>query len=368
MTQDSGEPRDDIDVIGGAAPSADVAQDAVELSDRCKSLLQIVVQEYVDTAQPVGSRIIADNYQLGVSSATIRNDLATLEKAGLLTHPHTSAGRVPTDAGYRYFVRHLLSNTELPPAEQRMIRHQFHQARQEVDQWLRLSTAVLARASQAAALATLPRAHETRFKHLELLAIRDSVVLVVLVLQGGAVKQQIITLDAPLEQPDLSRISNELNEKFADATTNVIVSEALTLSTLAHDIAMLVLDLMKREDEHLSEGIYRDGLAQMLEAPEFAEGENMRRIVQVFEQRSFLDEVLTELVSVSHVHVLIAGEGRYVELQDVALVLSRYGVEDEATGMLGVIGPMRMPYARTIGAVRYVSDLMSDLMHQIYGK
>jgi heat-inducible transcriptional repressor len=368
MQNDSSEPRNEVDIISGSTPLKNAAEDGIELSDRCKHLLQIVVQEYVDSAQPVGSKNIADNYQLGVSSATIRNDLAALEKAGLLTHPHTSAGRVPTDAGYRYFVRYLLSSTELPAAEQRMIRHQFHQARQEVDQWLRLSTAVLARASQAAALATLPRANESRFKHLELLAIRDSVVLLVLVLQGGAVKQQIITLDAPLEQPELSHISNELNEKFANANVNGITKEAAALSTLPHDIAMLVLDVMKREDDHLSERIYRDGLAQMLEAPEFAEGENMRRIVQVFEQRSFLEEVLAELVSVSHVHVLIAGEGRYVELQDVALVLSRYGVEDEATGMLGVIGPMRMPYARTIGAVRYVSDLMSDLMHQIYGK
>jgi heat-inducible transcriptional repressor len=192
---------DDVNISGGDVIGGDdvLLEINAELSDRCRHLLQIVVQEFVDTAQPVASKSIADNYQLGVSSATIRNDLATLEKAGLLTHPHTSAGRVPTDAGYRFFVRHLLSNTELPPSEQRMIRHQFHEARQEVDQWLRLSTTVLARASQAAALATLPRATESRFKHLELLAIRDSVVLLVLVLQGGSVKQQIITLDSALE-------------------------------------------------------------------------------------------------------------------------------------------------------------------------
>jgi heat-inducible transcriptional repressor len=339
-----------------------------DLSERCRQILRIVIQEYVNTAQPVSSKTIAENYQLGVSSATIRNDLAVLEQAGLLTHPHTSAGRVPTDAGYRYFVRYLVANTELPQSERRMIRHQFHQARQEIDQWLRLSTAVLARASQAAALATLPRANESRFKHLELLGIRDAVVLMVLVLQEGAVKQQIITLEAPVEQEELSRLSNELNQKFVNGNAIAIAGEMATLSPLARDVAALVLDMMKRMDDHLSERIYRDGLAQMLEAPEFAEGENMRRIVQVIEQRSLLEEILTELVSVRDVHVLIAGEGRFVELQDIALVFSRYGVENEAIGMLGVIGPMRMPYARTIGAVRYVSGLMSDLMHQIYGK
>jgi heat-inducible transcriptional repressor len=339
-----------------------------ELSERRKQVLRIVIQEYVDTAQPVSSKAIADSHQLGVSPATIRNDLAALEQAGLLTHPHTSAGRVPTDAGYRFFVRHLLSNAELPQSERRMIRHQFHQARQEVDQWLRLSTAVLARASQAAALATLPRATESRFKHLELVGIRDAVVLLVLVLQEGSVKQQIITLDTPLDQSELSRVSNELNEKLRGANVSQVEIEMPRSSVLAQEIALLVLEIMRRMDDHLGERIYRDGLAQMLDAPEFVEGNNMRRIVQVFEQRSLLEEILAELVTISDVHVLIAGEGRFMELQDTALVLSRYGVENEASGMVGVIGPVRMPYARTIGAVRYVSSLMSDLMHQLYGK
>lgn len=339
-----------------------------ELNERRRQVLRIVVQEYVDTAQPVSSKTIVEQYPLGVSSATIRNDLAALEKAGLLTHPHTSAGRVPTDAGYRYFVRYLLSNTELPQTERRMIRHQFHQARQEIDQWLRLSTAVLSRTSQSAALATLPKANESRFKHLELLGIRDAVVLMVLVLQEGTVKQQMITLETPLDQSELSRLSNELNEKLAKANTTEIVNELSTLSPLAVEIANLVLDIMQRVEDHLGDRIYRDGLAQMLEAPEFAESENMRRIVQVVEQRSLLDNILAELVTIRDVQVLIAGEGRFVELQDITLILSRYGVENEATGLLGVIGPVRMPYGRTIGAVRYVSDLMSNLMHQLYGK
>jgi heat-inducible transcriptional repressor len=122
-----------------------------ELAERRRRILNIVIQEYVQTAQPVGSGAIAQNYDLGVSPATIRNDLAFLEEEGLLTHPHTSAGRIPTDAGYRYFVQHLLTESELPQDERRAIRTQFQQARQELDQWLRLSTSVLARTSQSAA-------------------------------------------------------------------------------------------------------------------------------------------------------------------------------------------------------------------------
>lgn len=344
-----------------------MTEEALELTERQKTILRIVVQEYVDTAQPVGSRTIAEKYQLGVSPATVRNELAVLERAGLLTQPHTSAGRVPTDAGYRYYVSHLLDSPELPPAEQQAIRRRFEESRQEMDQWLRLSTAVLAEISQAAALATLPRAHRSRFKHLELVAIRDAVVLMVLVLEAGTVKQQILTLDEPLEQSELSRVSNELNERLARADAETVRSRVATLSPLAQQVAILAAELMEREDSHLSDRIYRHGLAQVLEAPEFSQGENVRRIVQVLEQRPLLEEILTGLVTVQDVEVLIAGDGRFVQLQDISLVLGRYGVEGQVSGLLGVIGPMRMPYRRTIGAVRFVSGLMSDLMGRLYG-
>jgi len=337
------------------------------VSDRRKDLLRIVVQEYVDTAQPVASQSIADKYNLGVSPATIRNDMAALEREGLLTHPHTSAGRVPTDAGYRYFVRHLVPNMELPSSERRMIQHQFHQSRREIDQWLRLSTAVLSQASHGAALATTPRAVHSRIKHLELIGIRDAVVLLVLVLEEGAVKQQIVSLDGPVTQDELSQTSNELNEHFAGSDVTHIATRMELLSPLAQDVAVLLVDMMKRLDGAVGERIYRDGLAQILEAPEFAEGENVRRVVKVMEQRSVLEEILSELVEIDDVQVLIAGEGRFVDLQDISLVLTQYGIENQVTGIIGVVGPLRMPYGRTIGAVRYVAALMSDLMHQYYG-
>jgi heat-inducible transcriptional repressor len=336
------------------------------VGDRRKDLLRIVVQEYVDTAQPVASQSIADKYNLGVSPATIRNDMAALEREGLLTHPHTSAGRVPTDAGYRYFVRHLVPNMELPSSERRMIQHQFHQSR-EIDQWLRLSTAVLSQASHGAALATTPRAVHSRIKHLELIGIRDAVVLLVLVLEEGAVKQQIVSLDGPVTQDELSQTSNELNEHFAGFDVTRIATRMELLSPLAQDVAVLLVDMMKRLDGAVGERIYRDGLAQILEAPEFAEGENVRRVVKVMEQRSVLEEILSELVEIDDVQVLIAGEGRFVDLQDISLVLTQYGIENQVTGIIGVVGPLRMPYGRTIGAVRYVAALMSDLMHQYYG-
>ncbi|MCB0089121.1 MAG: heat-inducible transcription repressor HrcA [Caldilineaceae bacterium] len=337
------------------------------LTERQQRLLNIVIQEYTRTAQPVSSKAIAETGNLGVSSATIRNDLAFLEQEGLLTHPHTSAGRMPTDAGYRYFVQNLMADAELPIAERKRIRQEFSSVRQELDQWLRLSTTVLANASQSAALATAPRSSQSRFKHVELVAIRDTKVLLVLVLQTGVVRQQLLDLDLPMDQSELNMASNELNDRFVGATSTAIQKLHNSLSPFAKQVSVLIVDIMERHDSMAHRHFFRDGLAQVLDAPEFAASDNVRRIVQVLEERTILDQVVDEYSSANEIQVIIAGEGRYHELQEISLVLSRYGVDDQATGMLGVVGPLRMSYGRNIGAVRFVAMLMSDMVQEIYG-
>ncbi len=340
--------------------------DTINLTDRRKKILRTVIQEFVRTAQPVSSNMCQTS-DLGVSPATIRNDLAALEAFGLLTHPHTSAGRIPTDAGYRYFVHYLMADTELPPDERMSIRQEFHQARQEIDQWLQLSASVLARTSQSAALATAPRSSRSRYKHLELVAIYGAKVLLVLVTHDGMVKQQLLDLDQPMEQSDLSMVSNELNDRLLGLIVDEIANQVATLSLFARQVVLIVIEAMERLDSQISGQIYRDGLAQMLEAPEFAEGENVRRIVQVFERRSLLEQIVGRLNDVGDVHVVIAGDGQLPELRDMSLVLGRYGVDDHATGVLGIIGPLRMSYSRSVGAVRFVSTVMSEMVEGMYG-
>ena len=337
------------------------------LTDRQRQVLRIVIQEYVETAQPVGSAAIVSEYDLGVSPATIRNELAALEKLGLLTHPHTSAGRVPTELGFRFFVRHLLAEPALLPVEQEVIRGQFREARQEVDQWLRISTSVLARASHGAALATAPRSARCRFKHMELVHIHSTKVLLVLVLQEGAVKQQLLDINEEIDQGELSRISNELNAHLQGCHASTISTHAASLSPFSRQVGMLVMDAMQRMDDQGSGPIFRDGLADVLRLPEFAEGENVRKIVQVLEQPNLLEQIADQYVQHNAVHVVISGDGRYDQLRDVSIVLARYGSGDRISGLLGVIGPVRMWYDRSIGAVRFVSDLMSEMVEDIYG-
>jgi heat-inducible transcriptional repressor len=336
------------------------------ISERQREVLRIVIQEFVQTAQPVGSAGIVGRHDLGVSPATIRNDLAALERMGLLTHPHTSAGRVPTDLGYRFFVHYLLASLDLAPEEQMAIRRQFHYALPEVDQWLRTSTAVLAKTVLSAAVATAPRATRCTFKHMELVHIQGTKVLLVLVLQEGAVKQQLLDVNQPIEQDELSRISNELNDQLVGLDSSGVAVVATRLTPFAAQVAGLAAETMRRIEQYAGGVIFRDGLAEVLSTPEFAEGENARRIVRVLEEPGLIEQIAAGLPG-DAVHVVIAGDGRYDELRDVSLVLSRYGVGDRVSGLLGVIGPVRMRYGRTIGAVRFVSDLVSEKLEEIYG-
>ncbi len=336
-----------------------------ELSDRQQRILAIVVKEYVATAAPVGSETLRHR-GFSVSSATIRNELAALEELGYLTHPHTSAGRIPTEKGYRYFVESLMEEFELPPVEQRMIRHQFHQVTLDVDQWMRLSAAVLSRAAHGAALVTAPQANQCRYKHVQLIMIGEQVGLLVLVLQEGTVKQQMLGLPQPKSQEELTQISNRLNNHFAGLNVDQIRAKNLALSEFESGVLQIVISLMLQIDRRTSRDIYRDGLMDILRQPEFSAIERMQALLEMLEQRQFLEEMLTDLAPERGVQVVIGGESRHDELNDYSMVLSRYG-RPEASGVISVLGPVRMQYARTIGVVRYVAGLLDDLVAQMYG-
>jgi heat-inducible transcriptional repressor len=338
-----------------------------ELTDRRQAVLGLVVRQYIVTATPVGSKTIVEQYGLGISSATIRNEMAYLEEQGYLTHPHTSAGRVPTEKGYRYFVERLMGEVELPLAEQRTIRHQFHQARLDLEQWMKLAAAVLARAVHSTSLVAAPTVAQCRFKHLELIAAHGSRLLLVLVLSGGMVRQQMLTLTHPVAQEELNQVAHRLNDLFTGLSAGQIVPSSYRLMPLAEQIADLVIEMMEEAEARCSGEIYRDGLMNIFGQPEFGEIESVRPIIRILEEQSLLEAILTEVLNSSGVQVIIGGEGRWDELSECSVVLAPYGEAGRAVGALGVLGPMRMRYGRAISTVRYVADLLGDLIYDLYG-
>ena len=346
----------------------ELAQDKEEMDDltpRQQLILGLVIREYVSVAQPVGSGTI-QGYGLGVSSATIRNDMVILEERGYLTQPHTSAGRVPTELGYRYFVERLMRESHLPVDEQRTIRHQFHQVGVDLEQWMRLAASVLARASQSAAVVTSVKTDLCRLRHLELISIQDVLAMLIVVLEGGIVRQQILSLDEPVTQDTLTQIANRLNDLCVGGSKQRVRNCLRQVGALEQQVLMVVIEVMKRVDEQADLHLYRDGLLNILHQPEFSVPESARHVVHLLEDRTLLEGLLTEMLEVGGVQVIIGGEGRWNELSECSLVVSPYGVSGEATGALGVMGPMRMPYSRAISTVRYVAGLLSDLFRDLY--
>ncbi len=289
--------------------------------------------------------------------------MAALSEHGFLRQPHTSAGRIPTEEGFRYFVSYLMGHTELPTPVKQTITHQFYQARNYTDEWMRLAASVLASQSQAAALVTSPRPIQTIFKHLELISLRGRQVLMILVLGGGEVRQQMLTLAEPVKQERLSMAAEHITQLCLGLDGMEIANLPSPTDTLEQDTLKLVTDSMRQTANFLSGEVYRDGITNMLAEPEFSAPDSARRALRVLEERPLLENLLTQTMNnteVGVVQVLIGGEGTWEELSECSMVLARYGVSDMATGMLGVLGPIRMRYGPTISTVRFVAGLLSE--------
>jgi heat-inducible transcriptional repressor len=342
------------------------------LEPRSEAILRAVIEEYVVTAWPVGSQQLVEKYGLGVSSATVRNVMAELETAGYLSHPHTSAGRVPTDAGYRLYVESIAEGVVLAPVEQLMIRHQFGQVEYASEQWFRLAASTLAGATHAAGLATPAKPQACRVKRVDLVANGPRMASLFLVLAEGPVKQVLVALEGSAIQEDLDRIVSLLNERLVGRSARE-VEHALDefragegIPPLAVRAVERIARMMRDFDASSVEDVFSEGILNVMEAPEFAEAQKLRRVFSVLRDREFLGSLVSELADAGRVTVYIGSENRALEMHDVSLVLAPYGRPGRATGVVGVLGPTRMAYPHAISTVRYVSGLMNELVDHLY--
>jgi len=337
----------------------------IDITERQKRILSLIIHEHIRSADPVGSNYLVEAYRLDLSSATVRNEMAALTDAGYLRQPHTSAGRVPTEAGYRFFVGQLMRESAIPENLRYTIIHQFSQMRNDVKQWMRLAASVLASQTHAASLITAPQPEEVRMKHLELIATHGRQVLAILVLEGGQINQQILTLDEPTSQEQLSRISNKFTEKFGGKGIHAMNADRDTMSPLESAVMAWMEDELVRSERLPTGEIYMDGITNVLAEPEFADSEEARRALRLLDERSALQDLIAKTIlpeSIGGVQVLIGGEGSLDELQQCSVILSKYGAPGTAMGTLGILGPMRMSYGRSISMVRFLSGILSDFV------
>src|SRR4030042_277911 len=219
------------------------------LTPRREAVLSIIVSEYIVTAFPVASETIFRSYQLGVSPATIRNDMAFLEEEGYIARPHTSAGSVPLDKGYRHYVESLASEAELPLEEQYRIRKLFREVEEEFERWLKLAATIAARLVRNAALVTFPKPRQCRFKHLELVALQEFAALMVLVLSEAILKRQLLSFEEPVTQERLTIMTKKLNAAYLGLTISEIVAKKLELPSEETQVTEAVIDMMSRSEE-----------------------------------------------------------------------------------------------------------------------
>ena len=332
------------------------------LTPRRKTILNIIVAEYIATAIPVASETIMRKYPLGVSSATIRNDMAYLEEEGYIIKPHTSAGSIPLDKGYRHYVESISDDIKLPMEEQNRIRDSFREVEEEVDRWLKLAAALMSHLVGNAALVTFPKARQCRLIHLELVALHKFLAMLILVLSETAIKQQLFSFGEPITQDQLTSIANKLNDNYAGLTNSGISAKRLASSPEEQRVTEAVIDIMAYEDEVEYNRPYLEGLRLMLEQPEFAKKDRMLDIMKMMEAGEWLKPMLCRQAESKGIQVVIGDESQDEALGDLSLVLSRYGIPHRVGGTIGVIGPTRMDYRRAISTVDCVSKVLSNLV------
>ncbi|MCS7051348.1 MAG: heat-inducible transcriptional repressor HrcA [Thermomicrobium sp.] len=331
-------------------------------------MLRHVVEEYLHSGRAVGSRALLERVTLGVSPATVRNDMSVLEALDFLTQPHTSAGRVPTEQGLRYYVRYLMEESELTPEEQLMIRHQFRQVEQQVPSWLKLAASVLAETSGSVGLVTPPRARVERLRHFEAISLRPRVVLLVVVTQSGAVHQTLLDLSVPLEQEELSALSRALNPELRWLDRHAIERRASSAAPLTAQVLRHIADALRFVEEQQRSELYAEGVEYVIRQPEFAQAQLTQVLLEVLRGGMLLTWLLPRLDPQEGVRVLIGSELVVRELRPFSLVLSAYRSGTDVTGWLGVLGLQRMAYARAIAGVRFLSSVISELMSELSGE
>jgi len=334
----------------------------MDLSDRNRAILRELVNAYIESAEPVGSRTLSKRVRLGLSPATIRNAMADLEEMGLLYHQHASAGRLPTESGLRYFVDYLLEKEGLTWGDQLAIERGLISGEDDLESTLRKAVRLLADFSGHAAVVSAPRHIARSLRHIEFVRIRDGLVLVITVSDSGIVQNRFARIAVDLPEERLRYWTSYLNRKLAH------MSLAEARDSLLQDLeaekkvfdALMDAFIAQRQGSAERGDVFVGGQMNLLDQPEFSSMERLRALLQAFEEKTALVCLLDRCLESRGVQVLIGAEGPGIGVPGCGMVLAPYLAGEEPLGSLGVVGPMRMNYARAIALVEYVAQVLSE--------
>jgi heat-inducible transcriptional repressor len=322
------------------------------LDDRKAAILRMVVEEYIESAQPVGSATVAKQPELAVSSATVRNEMGVLEREGYLVQPHTSAGRIPTDKGYRFFVDSLAKPVPLDPAQNQQVREFFARAHGELEQMLHDTSRLLSNLTDYAAVVIAPSHEAATIRSVQVVGLGPTVALLVVVLANGAVEKRTLDFSSPVSDPQLSALSAHLSAHLTGRPVGSARSVPPTGDRFVDTVSAAAIDALAGGHDTEADHVFVGGTARMAAA--FDAVETVRQVLSILEQQyvvvSLLKDVLDRGLSVA-----IGTEHGVQSLADCSIVVAPYRVEGEPAGTVGVLGPTRMRYDQALAAVAVVS-------------
>jgi len=340
----------------------------VKLVDRKLKILQAIIDDFITTAQPVGSRTIAKKYNLGISSATIRNEMSDLEEMGYLVQPHTSSGRIPSDLGYRLYVDNLMKQQELANRQKQLIQKLLINKIFEIEDLVQQSSKVLSKITNLTSLSLSPQFKKSKLKNIKLVQVDNDKVLLILVSSSGIVKNVIFRI-SEISQSILNKISNLLQAKLKgltiedlnDEVINNLKNEIYEYSTTIEALLPILRNTLCEIDD--SE-IYLDGITNIFNLPEFTDINRAKQFLSTLEKKELMYEVLKDSDQ-DDVCIKIGRENKLDEIKDYSVITATYKLNGRVIGKIGVIGPTRMNYSNIVPVMRYITDTLSEILKNI---
>ncbi len=349
----------------------------MELGVRKRQILQAIIDNYINTAEPVGSRTIAKENQLGISSATIRNEMADLEEMGYLEQPYTSAGRIPSQLGYRLYVDELMEQYALNIVETQMIKEALEIKRQETNQIIRQLTKEISKLTQYITLISAPQFKKSTIKYLKVLPVNEYTILLVIITDSGVVKNQTIRIFNKINNEILNKASQILNEKLEGLTVEQIniekiieIKESLNLN---EEILISILESIINNINKIDNAeVYLSGITNMLNFPEYNNIQRAKELFSFIEEKNNLDHLLANIQNLCYrydnnkINIIIGNESEIEELKNCSLITSAYSIDDKILGVIGFLGPTRMEYSKLVSSLKYLTTNFNNILLKLF--
>lgn len=336
----------------------------MELTERKLRILQAIISDYVKTAEPVGSRTISKKYDLGISPATIRNEMADLEEMGYLTHPHTSAGRVPSDMAYRLYVNALMEKKELSKEEKNVIAQRLHSNVYEFEKTIEHAATVLSEITNLTSFALTPSKNEDALKFINLLPVDENTVVLMIVSESGKISNTALNISVPYTEENLQLLAKTMTYNYKGKSisevlkNNIIESFESDITAMSGLAANVMPDFMRTLEDMLNVNLYMEGLTNIFDIPEYNDLQKAKNFISMLSQKEDFTRKLIERED--GVIVTIGTENADDIMNDCALITASYHVDGKLVGKIGVIGPTRMKYGEVTSIIEYLTDNLSD--------